>query len=78
MKRVRFKTQEHDCRPIKFPPPYPYWYSGMGDDYNILIAYVDDDSQIYEFWPEAYDLDSETVDKIVFSDRFSKPDWYNP
>jgi hypothetical protein len=27
-------------------------------------------------WPEASDVYIEEVDKIFFSDRFPKPDWY--
>lgn len=27
-------------------------------------------------WSEASNVDIEEVDKILFSDRFPKPDWY--
>lgn len=75
--RVRFKTKESDYRPIVWPIPHPYWCTGHGEDYSIIVAYADSEEQIYDFWPEAYDLDSEELMKIEFTDRFQKPDWYD-
>ena len=55
--RVRFHANEGDYRPIKWPPPGPYWCSGEGDDYSIIVAYVRTQKQIKEFWPEASEID---------------------
>lgn len=77
MIRCRFQANEDDPRPIKFPAPYPFWISGYGPDHAVVIAYADSEEQVKEYWPEAAELDSETVDKIEFSSRFPKPDWRN-
>lgn len=74
--RARFCANLDDYRPVKWPPPGPYWCSGYGDDYSIVVAYVKNEEQIKEFWPEATDIDAEEVNEIVFTDRFSKPDWW--
>ena len=82
--RVRFKTKSDDYRPIKFPPPGPYWVSGQTlegvDDIMvfILVAWCKDESQIKEYWPEAYDFEpsDNTYPEIVYSERFSRPKWY--
>lgn len=74
--RVRFKVRLDDPRPIKWPIKYPYWISGQGDDYYILVAYVDNEQELLENWPEAEELDIEEEDRIVFTDRFQKPEWY--
>lgn len=75
MIRTRFKICEEDFRPVKWPIKHPYWVTGYGDDYTILVAYADDWMEIMENWPEAFDLDSEDVTEYVFTSRFPKPDW---
>lgn len=77
--RIRFKVNLEDPRPIKFPPPGPYWITGrVGFDTNIhtLVGHFREMSQVKEFWPEAYDLEGPVEVKITFSDRFPKPDWW--
>ncbi len=76
MLRVRFKANPDDYRPIKWPVKYPFWCSGYGEEYSIVIAYVDSIEEIYELWPEATELDAEERNEITFTDRFPKPDWY--
>jgi len=76
MIRVRFKTKEMDWRPVRWPIQYPYWKSGEGEDYSILIAYADNEKYITDNWPEAYDISIDFVERIVFTDRFWRPDWY--
>jgi len=75
--RVRFKTKEQDYRPVNWPIEYPYWNTGDGEDFSVIVAYASSMEYIVENWPEAYDIDVEPVDGIVFTDRFRKPDWYN-
>lgn len=80
--RYRFYIKKADCqddeRPVKWPPVGPYWSTGQGDDYLILVAYVKHEDQIKEFWPEAYNLDlCKTEQEITFYGRFPKPDWWN-
>jgi hypothetical protein len=74
--RARFHANLEDSRPITFPPPGPFWETGFGEDYAIVVAYVRDEAQITEFWPEATHIDAQEVDEIVFTDRFAKPDWW--
>lgn len=80
MIRARFHANADDYRPVKFPPPHPYWCSGYAGDesYSIIVAYADDEAQILEYWPEATEIDAEPVDGYVFTDRFAKPKWFQP
>jgi len=74
--RCRFKAAADDYRPMKFPPPGPYWCSGQNDDSSTLIAYVRTEDQIIEHWPEAEDIEVTEQEEIVFTDRFPKPTWF--
>lgn len=78
MIRARFKADPGDYRPVKWPAPGPFWCSGSAGDgsYSIVIAYAKDEDQIREYWPEARDIDAEEKDKIIFTDRFARPDWW--
>jgi hypothetical protein len=79
--RIRFHANCEDWRPVIFPPLGPYWCSGTGDDYSIIVAYVpctdDWQDELLKYWPEAVNIDlmQESID-IRFSDRFPKPDWF--
>ena len=79
--RVRFRANEDDYRPVRFPPPGPYWCSGYGGDYgdgfSIVVAYVRTISDVVEFWPEASAIDIlEESTAITFSERFGCPKWW--
>lgn len=81
MIRARFKADPEDYRPIKWPPPGPFWCTGYsGDDsHAIVVAYVDNEDQVREFWPEAEDIESEERTEYTFTDRFPCPKWWkNP
>lgn len=74
--RARFHANAEDPRPVKFPPPGPFWISGYGDDHSIIVAYVKSETQITRYWPEATSIEIlEYNTKIEFSERFPKP-WY--
>ncbi len=76
-KRYRFHTDATDCRPVKFPPPGPWWRSGFNSNDNlILVAYLPSDTDILEFWPEAFLIEFEEVDGVAFTDRFPEPRWW--
>ncbi len=83
MLRARFYVNMEACnddyRPVKWPIKYPYWCSGetMNDEF-VLVAYVDSVKVLKELWPEADKIETNEVDKIIFTSRFPKPDWYNP
>lgn len=80
MIRARFKIKLKDCnndyRPVKWPVKYPYWCTGESDKSFILVSYADSEGQIKELWPESYQIETEPVDRIVFSTRFPRPEWY--
>lgn len=76
MIRARFHANEDDPRPIPWPIKYPYWVSGYGEGYAVIVAYADDETEILTNWPEATEIDSEVVDSYHFTERFPKPDWF--
>ena len=80
MFRARFFVEKKKCsgdyRPLRWPIQYPYWCTGENDIFFILVAYVNDIDELMRLWPEASNIESEEVDKVFFSDRFPKPDWY--
>lgn len=79
--RVRFHANTDDPRPVQFPPPGPYWVSGhAGDDsYAVIVAFVQTEAQITEYWPEADEIDVMQRDvPITFTARFAQPDWWTP
>lgn len=78
MIRARFKADYGDWRPVKWPPPGPCWCTGYAGDEScsIVVAYAENEDQIREFWPEAADIDAPEVQKIIFSDRFPRPEWW--
>jgi len=71
-----FERNDNDYRPIKFPPPHPYWCSGSNDEAFVLVAYADNVDQILEYWPEAEDIDYSEAEEYTFTSRFQKPDWF--
>lgn len=78
-KRYRFKTKSvKDSRPIVFNPKYPWWRTGFaGDDsYVTIVAYLPVEEDLYKYWDDAFDIDLEEVNEIVFSGRFPKPDYF--
>lgn len=78
MIRARFQANADDYRPIKWPPPGPYWCTGYAGDesHSIVVAYVESVKQLREFWPEAADITTQDADAFIFTDRFPRPDWW--
>lgn len=75
MIRCRFKTTHEDYRPAVWPIKHPYWCTGQGDGYWIIVAYADNEEEILTNWPEACDLDSEEAQEYIYTSRFQKPFW---
>ena len=76
-RRYRFKTKSvKDERPLVFNPKYPWWCSGTGNGYAIIIAYLPSDADLFIYWDDAYDIDFTEEEEIIFTDRFSKPDYF--
>jgi len=74
--RVRFHANEDDPRPVNWPVKHPYWVSGYGEGFAVVISYADNADYIYANWPEADGLEIESVNGYVFTDRFPRPDWF--
>lgn len=74
--RARFHANPDDYRPVKWPPPGPYWCSGEGDGYSVVVAYLRPEDRVTDWWPEASEVDTEEADAIVFTGRFPRPDWW--
>ena len=74
--RHRFHANEDDYRPMIWPPPGPYWCSGYGDGYSIVIAYAPDDTDMLKYWPEMEEDDIDKDVEITFSGRFPQPEWW--
>lgn len=76
MIRARFKANADDFRPVVWPVKHPYWCTGYGDDYAVIVAYADDEAEVKRNWPEADDIEAEVVTDYVFTDRFPPPHWF--
>lgn len=75
--RYRFHSSSvEDPRPVQWPPKGPYWVSGEGDGYAILIAYLPEGIDLAAYWPEASEIDEEPCESITYSSRFPKPVWW--
>lgn len=77
MLHAKFKVSFQGPPSHQMAYPHPYWCSAQ-DGYWIIVAYADDEAQIKELWPEAFDLVSESCDGYIFTDRFPKPQWFEP
>lgn len=75
--RHRFRTDPDDYRPIAFPPPGPYWCTGIGDGYSIVVAYLPAGEPLRNWWPDATEVETEQVEVIQFTSRFQCPDWWS-
>lgn len=76
-KRYRFYTKAiKDYRPLIFNPKYPWWCSGFGDKHAVIVAYLPEHEDLYEYWDDAYNVEYSEHDKIEFSSRFPKPKYF--
>ena len=80
--RYRFKTKSvDDPRPLidMSKINMPWWCTGYAADNTcaIIVCYLpkDPDKSIYFYWDDAFDIEKEEVDKIIYTDRFPKPYW---
>ena len=75
--RYRFVTDAEDYRPIILNPAYPWWCSGFNIlEEAIIIVFLPKTENLKDYWPEAENITEQEVNEIVFTDRFSKPDWF--
>ena len=77
MKRYRFYTRAEDFRPLKDMADIqmPWWCTGQTRDAVVIVCYLPDDVDLFEYWDDAFNIDCDDVEEIVYTDRFQKPDW---
>lgn len=77
--RYRFKIKAEDVKPLKSMEDInmPWWYSGKAVDgsYSIIVAYLPIREDLFEYWEDAYDIQKYEMDKIIYTDKFPKPEW---
>ena len=62
MIRARFHVNKEDYRPVNWPIKHPYWCTGYGADYAVIVAYADGEAEILRNWPDASHIDSDEAD----------------
>ena len=83
--RYRFKTKAvDDYRPLidmVETIKMPWWCTGFGykglddeEEYATIVCYLPKGEDLFKYWDDAYDIDSEETDEIKYSDRFPKPE----
>ncbi|HEY6797030.1 MAG TPA: hypothetical protein VI248_20345 [Kineosporiaceae bacterium] len=75
--RARFHAELDDYRPVRWPPPGPYWCTGYGEDYSVVVAYLRPGDEVTAWWPEASEVEVKEFDAITFTSRFARPDWWS-
>lgn len=76
-KRYRFCTNSiPDYRPLIFNEKYPWWCSGTGSNYAVIVCYLPYDEDLFKYWNDAHDINVTEEDEIIFSDRFPEPDYF--
>lgn len=81
MIRARFLTDANDPRPVNWPIKHPYWISGYIDPNSedgraIVVAYADDLDELLGNWPDAEEVEADEVEGYTFTERFSRPSWF--
>lgn len=76
----RFKTKSvEDHRPLLDMKDIgmPWWCTGgaMDGSYDIIVCYLPKGEDLFKYWDDAYDIDSEERSEITYNDRFKKPKW---
>lgn len=76
--RYRFKTKAiEDYRPLMDMSKIkcPWWCSGEGDDYVVIVCYLPKGEDLFKYWDDAYEIEAQEADSITYTDRFPKPEW---
>ena len=74
----RFKTKSvDDYRPLidMADIQMPWWCTGSGMDYVIIVCYLPKHEALEKYWDDAYDIEFKRVSEITYTDRFPKPEW---
>ena len=74
----RFKTKAEDYRPLidMKDIQMPWWCTGYASNGDALIVcYLPKEEDLFKYWDDAYDIDFEEREEIVYTSRFKKPEW---
>ena len=78
MIKYYFKTKAvDDFRPLVDMADInmPWWCTGRSEEFATIVCYLPNDEDLFKSWDDAYDVDIDEVDEIVYSSRFPKPSW---
>ncbi len=69
--KYKFKTQLiNDIGPQIVNPQFPWWYSRSGKnttgEFIIIVAFLPANENIFNYWADAYDIETEEVDGNLF------------
>ena len=76
--KYRFKTKAiEDYRPLidMSSIKCPWWCSGQGFDFAVIVCYLPQGEDLFKYWDDAYEIETEEVESINYTDRFPKPKW---
>ena len=74
----RFKTKTEDYRPLidMKDIQMPWWCTGYASNGDaIIVCYLPKEEDLFKYWDDAYDIDFEEREEIVYTSRFKKPEW---
>ncbi len=76
----RFKTKSvDDFRPLidMKEIQMPWWCTAIASDksYAIIVCFLPKGEDLYKYWDDAYDVESDERTGITYTDRFPKPSW---
>lgn len=76
-------TASDDYRPVKWPPPGPYWCVGNIDKLGFtIVTLFPEGTAVHDYWPELLGVEPDFVQHVqegeqVFSGRFPCPHWWD-
>lgn len=76
--RYRFYTRAiDDCRPLKDLAEInmPWWCTGYGDDYAIIVCYLPEEINLFDYWDDAFDISKTESKEVKYTSRFPKPSY---
>lgn len=76
----RFKTRSvDDYRPLNDMKDIgmPWWFTGWAMDlsYAVIVCYLPEKESLSKYWNDAFDIQMEYRDEIVYTERLEKPEY---
>lgn len=76
-RRYIFKTKSiDDYRPLVFDAHFPWWCSGNGEGYVVIVAFLPINEPLEKYWDDAFDINFTEHDEIQFTERFPQPKYF--